>query len=91
LISTPSNAKPTTHEWCLRVGEITSDSILPADDPLFKKHLDTIKQHLSTLNIPKKSWTAQPLHTFMASYAYTQTLIELGFTPSIITGEKSGL
>lgn len=103
----PSNVKSTIHDWCLRVGEFVWEKFadlqpLLEQEPLFKKHLDMVEQCLSTLPIPKKikqrfqkrkSWTAStlPLYSFMVNYAYLITLIELGFTPSMITGEKAGL
>jgi len=102
----PKIAKPDTNEWCLRVGELVWDNFADVQrlleiEPFIKKHLDTVEYSLSTIDVPddiKKGFqsTAWPsstksLYSFMVNYAYLSALIELGFAPSLITGEKTGL
>ncbi len=78
-----SKTKPSNQEWCLHIGELMWENF--EDEPLVKKHLDIVQQ---ALNIKNRS---QPLNSFMVNYAYLSALIELGFTPKLITCEKNGL
>ncbi|RKZ77851.1 MAG: polyketide synthase, partial [Candidatus Parabeggiatoa sp. nov. 1] len=102
----PLIAKPDTHKWCLYVGELMWDNFaevqpLLEPEPLIKKQLNTLQQCLSTLEVSSEikdgffstAWppSFKPLYSFMMDYAYIETLIEVGFAPSLITGEKTGL
>ncbi len=99
-------SKQTTHPWCLRVGEFDWESIVCAQsplfqEPLFQNRLNQVQHTLSTLNVPQEfredflqsTWPepAKPLYEFMLSYVYLSVLIEAGFAPVLITGEKSGI
>jgi acyl transferase domain-containing protein/acyl carrier protein/ubiquinone/menaquinone biosynthesis C-methylase UbiE len=103
----PDVTESNHHPWCLRIGDFSWDSFadlnpLLEQPPLFKKHLNAVEQCLSALDIPKKikrgfkkrkSWSSakKPLYSFIATYAYLKTLMDLGFAPRLITGEQSGL
>jgi 3-oxoacyl-(acyl-carrier-protein) synthase len=95
-------AKSTEHKWCLHVGELIWKNFAEVgNEPLVKKHLNNVQQCLSSIDIPDDlkegfqgaAWSpsTQPLYSFMVNYAYIETLIELGFAPSLISGEKTGL
>ncbi len=96
----PTLSKPVSHEWCLRIGtwdNFSDIQPLLEQEPLIKKHLNIVQQCLSTLDLKEQLkkeeiWLIkQPLYSFMVGYAYLSALIELGFTPKLITGEKDGL
>jgi acyl transferase domain-containing protein len=103
----PSIAKSSnTDDWCLRVGELLWKNLasvqpLFESEPLIKKHLNTVQQCLASLEVEDEIkngffstvWppSCKPLYSFMVNYAYFEALMELGLTPSLFTGEKTGL
>jgi len=102
---TPSFSKTQNDEgWCLRVGELLWQNIaevqpLLEQEPLFKQHLEEVKDCLSNLDVPRvikegfhrSDWLMPPLYSFMVNYAYLSTLIALGFSPRLIMAQQSGL
>jgi acyl transferase domain-containing protein/SAM-dependent methyltransferase len=101
-----SIVKSDTHEWCLYVGELIWENgadvqSLLEQYPLINEHLNKIQHSLSTLDISddlkegfkSTAWypSLKPLYSFMVNYAYLSALMELGLTPNLITGEKTGL
>jgi hypothetical protein len=62
----------------LYIGEGENFTEVQEHSPLIKKYLKDISHQEGT-------------DSFMVNYAYLSALIELGFAPSLITGEKAGL
>jgi len=74
--------RPNTHEWCLYVGELKWDNFAEVQpllkaEPLINKHLNTVRQCLSTLEVSDEinkgfqgtawSQSLKPLYSFMVS------------------------
>ncbi|MGA1868339.1 MAG: thioester reductase domain-containing protein [bacterium] len=92
--------------WCLRIGDFTFESLEPFRSylerfDLFKHHLETITRSLLDRGIKEDSfkdfkkgpWSKEhkSLYSFIVIYAGIRTLIDLGFTPDVITGERAGV
>jgi len=99
--------KQNKKNWCLRIGDISFESLAQFQAylerfELFKQNLEKVKKSLLALFKPKKdllkdfhqgSWTEsnKPLYSFMVAYAGICTLMDLGYKPDVIAGEKAGV
>jgi acyl transferase domain-containing protein/acyl carrier protein len=103
---TDATPKSTPQSWSLLIGDLpgcNGHDIQPLLKGLgiFKQNLDRVTQCLKALN-PNQNWlkgfpqtngkdSERALYSFVIGFAYLATLIDLGFTPDLIAGEKSGL
>lgn len=98
--------KKNVNPWCIRIGNFSFNNIeqikpLLNQNILYKKNLDKIQNSLNSLKAPEKLWegflqkqwpeSSQPLYSFMAGYAYINTLIDLGFNPNLVMCENEGV
>ncbi|MGA1823077.1 MAG: beta-ketoacyl synthase N-terminal-like domain-containing protein, partial [bacterium] len=92
--------------WCLRIGDFSFEGLAQFKNylgrfDLFERHLKQIETCLCDLKIKKNgahqlhqdTWdeSVRPLYSFMVAYAGIRTLMDLGFKPDVITGEKAGV
>ncbi|MCP4132525.1 MAG: SDR family NAD(P)-dependent oxidoreductase, partial [bacterium] len=92
--------------WCFRVGDFFWSNpgfmkTLRDESPLFRVNLEKIESRLSALDAPadmlhslySSDWPepSRQLFSFMAAFAFVMTLLELGFSPDVMTGEKHGV
>ncbi|MGA1867912.1 MAG: SDR family NAD(P)-dependent oxidoreductase [bacterium] len=105
-LAAPIAPEKNKNYWCLRIGDFSFESFTPLQGYLKQFNVliqnlekvekcffdaggsrEIIKAFYST------SWPEihQPLFSFMVVYTGTVTLMELGFSPDVITGEKSGV
>ncbi|PEO82731.1 hypothetical protein CN558_22205 [Bacillus wiedmannii] len=98
--------KKIEQPWLLRVGETLwygYDEVKKVSDHCYLYH-ENLKKVLDELRevgeeqalfkgFWKKSWdkSYHNLYSFIANYAFAITIVELGFSPSIVTGERLGV
>ncbi|MGA1867996.1 MAG: thioester reductase domain-containing protein [bacterium] len=102
----PAIPKQNKKYWCLRIGDFLFDGLTQFQGylgrfDLFKQHLETIVTCFLKLggkravlhDFYQKSWTEphKTLYSFMVVYAGSRTLMDLGFKPDVVTGEKAGV
>ncbi|MDM5187014.1 SDR family NAD(P)-dependent oxidoreductase [Bacillus sp. DX4.1] len=84
--------------WSLCIGELQWEGYKDIQyfaemNDVFKGYLNNTLILLNDKNFNRKKWKKDliPLYSFVANYAYACTLIELGFSPSMITSKGNGL
>jgi len=101
----PYHAKESEKKWCLRVGKFLLDGYTQVQPIINQenifKNLDHVNKYLHSLNaIPRveeefrqKKWPEplRPIFSFMVGYAFLNTVMNLGFAPQTITGERDGI
>jgi acyl transferase domain-containing protein len=103
---TSAVTRTTRPEWRLHVTETPWSGYaelqsLYTDYRVFRQEVDRLVQLLEELRVEQTviqgfcqdRWSDanRSLYTFMATYAYNAALIELGVSPKLVVGEKSGL
>lgn len=98
--------KAVQHDWYLHLQAAAWSGyaeIAPiyTECSVFRDHLDRLFRMLRTKRVDQRvmnefyqdEWpeSLQSLYSFIAGYAYTATLIELGVSPKLVSGEKSAL
>ncbi|MGA1790296.1 MAG: thioester reductase domain-containing protein [bacterium] len=102
----PTIPKQTEKNWCFRIGDFSFDSLSQFQGylnrfDLFTQHLEDVKKSFLNMKDTKgslndfddESWAEsnRALYSFMLVYAGACTLMDLGFRPDVITGEKAGV
>ena len=98
----PALKKQKSQPWCLRVGRGTSGSyaqILPLimENQIFQRQLNRVHKTFANLTSihPLKACIDdecfRPVDTFMVEYSYLATIFELGFRPTVMTYEGTGI
>ncbi len=91
----------------LRIGTFSHSGFaeiqgLSERNPLFREQIRQIEETYAKQEIPQRMrtgffrkpiWSSQtrPLYAFMASHAYVSAILDAGFVPDLIIGEKNGL
>ncbi len=103
----PIFPRATRTPTCLRIGTFSLGGFadiqaLSERNPLFRKQIRRIEETYAKQEILKRmrtgffrklAWSSQarPLYAFMASHAYVSAILDAGFVPNLIIGEKNGL
>ncbi|MGA1823080.1 MAG: SDR family NAD(P)-dependent oxidoreductase [bacterium] len=103
--ASPSAPEKNKKYWCFRIGDFLFDSLTQYTGylkrfDLFKQHLQEIMKRSHGIegidevlkNFQTTSWSDEnkPLYSFMLVYAGALTLMDIGFIPHVVTGEKAG-
>lgn len=105
MLSVNSFHKPEEQKWCLRIGQVdwknaSEKWVLLSKHEIFCKILEEVLLNLKKQEDGYKlykgfyeKWEIEnrDIYSFVVGYTCVLTLIELGFKPHLITGEKNGV
>ncbi|WP_139487917.1 type I polyketide synthase [Brevibacillus dissolubilis] len=92
--------------WCLRVGTLPWSRYADVEPLLrefdgMKQHLHELLRKLAVIDgnrrlskgFHQEAWAGpyRPLYLFLAGFAYAKTLLDVGFAPDTVSGEKHGV